>query len=450
MIRTLSNTIRRDRVKFRTPKSVQHIIPIKVIWPDGIAKDETGKFSIMIRFTDINWTVASREIKEKLFLLYCELLNSLDSGATTKITTCNRRLNRADFEKQVMMKMKGDDLDQYREEYNRILLDKATGSNSIVQEKYITITVSKKNIEEARSYFARVTSDLIAKFSRLGSVCTVLDARERLRVYHDFFRSGEETDFYFDITDRMKKGHDFRDYISPDTFENHSDWFKIGNRYGRALVLRDYASYIKDSFVAELTDINRNLMFSIDIVPVPTDEAVKEVEQRLLGVETNITNWQRKQNMNNNFSAVVPYDMELQRREAKEFLDDLTTRDQRMMFGVMALVHTADTLEELDNDTEAILATARKHLCQMAILKYQQLDGMKTAVPFGVRKINAFRTLTTESVAVFIPFRVQEILQEGGTFYGINAISKNLIIVNRDSMINGNCIILGLQAEVSP
>nr|MBQ4453675.1 ATP-binding protein [Clostridia bacterium] len=443
MIKTLSNTIKQDNVRFKIPRMVQDIIPVKIIWKDGIFMEEKGKFSKMYRFEDINYAVASREDKEMMFFKYSELLNSLDSGATTKITINNKKFNKADFEEQIMMKWCGDHLDDYRREYNRILLEKAMGSDAIFQEKYITVSVVKKNIEEARNYFSRVGSDIISKFNRLGSVCTELDAAERLRIYHDFFRSGEENDYYFDISDKMKKGHDFRDYISPDTFENGTDYFKIGNRYGRVIFLRDYASYIKDSMVTELTDINRNLMFSIDIIPVPTDEAVKEVEQRLLGVETNITNWQRKQNMNNNFSAVVPYDMEQQRRESKEILDDITTRDQRMMFALMTLVHTADSLKELDNDTEAILTTARKHLCQMAVLKYQQLDGLKTALPFGVRKINVFRTLTTESLAVFMPFRVQEIRQRRGVCYGLNAISKNLIIANRDVMMNGNCFILG-------
>ena len=153
--------------------------------------------------------------------------------------------------------------------------------------------------------------------------------------------------------------------------------------------------------VAELCELNRNMMLSVDIIPVPTDEAVREVETVCL-VETNITNWQRKQNQNNNFSAVIPYDLEQQRKESKEFLDDLTTRDQRMMFAVLTMVHTADTKEQLDNDTEALLTTARKHLCQFAVLKYQQMDGLNTALPFGVRKIDALRTLTTESLAVFI------------------------------------------------
>ena len=178
--------------------------------------------------------------------------------------------------------------------------------------------------------------------------------------------------------------------------------------------------------VAEMTDLNRNLMMSIDVIPVPTDEAVREAESRLLGVETNATNWQRRQNANNNFSAQLPYDIEQQRKEMKEFLDDLTTRDQRMMFAVLTMVHTADTKEQLDNDTEALLTTARKHLCQFGILKFQQLDGLNTAMPFGVRKIESFRTLTTESLAVFIPFRVQDICHTNGVYYGQNVISKNI------------------------
>ena len=196
--------------------------------------------------------------------------------------------------------------------------------------------------------------------------------------------------------------------------------------------------------IAELTDLNRNLMLSIDIIPIPTDEAVREVENRLLGVETNITNWQRRQNANNNFSAVVPYDMEQQRKESKEFLDDLTTRDQRMMFAVVTLVHTADTKEQLDADTDTLLTIARKHLCQFATLKYQQMDGLNTVLPIGHRKIHALRTLTTESLAVLMPFRVQEIMDGGGIYCGENAISHNLIMCNKEKLLNPNSFLLGV------
>ena len=311
-----------------------------------------------------------------MFLEYSELLNSLDSGATTKITVNNRRLNKVDFEQTILIPMAEDGLDKYRKEYNKMLLDKATGANSIVQDKYVTVSVCKKNIEEARNYFARVGADLISHFVRLDSRCVELEAEERLRIFHDFYRTGEETAFHFDLKQTMRKGHDFKDFICPDTFEFEKDYFRMDDRYGRVIFLREYAANIKDSMVAELCELNRNMMMSVDIIPVPTDEAVREVENRLLGVETNITNWQRKQNQNNNSSAVIPYDLEQQRKESKEFLDDLTTRDQRMLFAVLTMVHTAETKEQLDNDTEALLTTARKHLCQFAVLKYQQIDGL--------------------------------------------------------------------------
>jgi hypothetical protein len=446
MIKTLQKIMKQDKERFVVPRGVQQAIPIRTIWPDGIFR-VGNKFSKSFRFEDINYAVASKEDKEAMFLSYSELLNSFDSGATTKITINNRRLNKADFESSILIPLKYDGLDEYRREYNQMLMDKATGANSIVQDKYVTVSVAKKNIEEARNYFSRIGTDLITHFSRLGSKCVELYAIDRLRILHDFFRAGEETDFRFDLSDTMRKGHDFKDYICPDTFEFERDHFRMGNKYGRVIFLREFASYIKDSMVSELCGLNRNMMLSLDIIPIPTDEAVREVENRLLGVETNITNWQRRQNQNNNFSAVVPYDMEQQRKESKEFLDDLTTRDQRMMFAVLTMVHIADSKEQLDSDTETLFTTARKHLCQFSTLTFQQMDGLNTALPYGLRKIDAIRTLTTESTAVFIPFRAQEISHSGGIYYGQNVISKNMIIANRKLLLNGNSFILGVSGS---
>ncbi|NBJ16990.1 MAG: DUF87 domain-containing protein [Dehalobacter sp. 4CP] len=446
MIKTLKKIIKQDKEKFVIPKGIQQAIPIKAVWPDGIFK-AGNKFSKSFRFTDINYAVASKEDKEAMFLSYSELLNSLDSGATTKITINNRRLNKTDFENSILIPLKDDGLDEYRGEYNRMLLDKATGVSNIVQDKYVTVSVLKKNIDEARNYFSRIGADLVTHFSHLGSKCVELDAGDRLRILHDFFRPGEETDFRFDLIETMRKGHDFKDYICPDTFEFEKDHFRMGGKFGRVIFLREYASYIKDSMVSELCDLNRSMMLSLDIIPIPTDEAVREVENRLLGVETNITNWQRRQNQNNNFSAVVPYDMEQQRKESKEFLDDLTTRDQRMMFAVLTMVHVADSKVQLDSDTETLLTTARKHLCQFAALTFQQMDGLSTVLPLGLRKIQAIRTLTTESTAVFIPFRAQEISHSGGIYYGQNVISKNMIIANRKCLLNGNSFVLGVSGS---
>jgi len=444
MVRTLSNIIKQDKEKFVIPKSVQQAIPIQTIWKDGIFKVGRNKFSRTFKFQDINYEVASRDDKKTMFLGYSEILNSFDSGATTKITINNRKLNREDFEKAILIPLQNDELDVYRKEYNAMLLERATGANSMVQEKYVTVSAYKKNIEEARTYFTRIGAELTGHFARLGSKCTEMDATDKLRALHDFYRTGEETGFHFDMAETMRKGHNFKDFICPDTFEFEKDYFRMGNRYGRVLFLREYASYIKDNMIAEMTELSRNLMLSIDIIPIPTDEAVREVENRLLGVETNITNWQRRQNANNNFSAVVPYDMEQQRKESKEFLDDLTTRDQRMMFVVLTLVHTAETKEQLDSDTDTLLSIGRKHLCQFSILKYQQMDGLNTVLPIGHRKIHALRTLTTESLAVLMPFRVQEIMDDGGIYCGENAISHNLIMCNRANLLNPNSFLLGI------
>lgn len=446
-MKTLNKIFKLDKEKFVVPKSSQDIIPIKALWEDGIFLIGNNKYSKSYKFIDINYAVASREDKESMFLDYSELLNSLDSGATTKITINNRRINKIDFEKTILLDMENDELDKYRKEYNQMLIDQAKNANEIIQEKIITISVYKRSIEEARNYFSRAGADLMNHFNNLGSKCIELDTKERLRMLHDFYRTGEETSFNFELSKTMRKGHNFKDYICPDTVEFENDYLKIGERYARVLFLKEYASYIKDSMVTELTELNKNMMLSIDVIPIPMDEAVKEAENRRLGIETNITNWQRKQNANNNFSAIIPYDMEQMRNESKEFLDDLTTRDQRMFLSVLTMVITANSKKELDNDTETVMQTARKSLCQLGILKFQQLDGLNTVLPIGVRKIDALRTLTTESLAVFMPFKVQEIRHENGIFYGQNVISKNMIIADRKQLLNGNSFILGVSGS---
>lgn len=196
MIKTLNNIFKQDKEKFVVPKGVQDCIPVMVIYDDGIFKVGKDKYSKSFKFTDINYAVASREDKEGMFLEYSELLNSLDSGATTKITINNRRLNRLDFEKTILIPETGDNLDEYREEYNKMLLEKATGANSTVQDKYVTISINKKNVDDARTYFARVGADLIAHFNRLGSKCVEMETDKRLRIIHDFFRVGEESAYH--------------------------------------------------------------------------------------------------------------------------------------------------------------------------------------------------------------------------------------------------------------
>ena len=394
---------------------------------------------------DINYAIASKEEKIGLFLDYGDLLNSFDSSVMVKITVNNHKIDLHKFKEDILIPFKEDGLDEYRKEYNEMLLDKLKESDDIVQEKYLTLTVFKNNVEEARSYFSRIGTELSSHFAKLGSGCIELNLEERLKILHDFYRS-DESEFNFDMKDNMRKGHSFKDLICPLAPEFKHKYFKLDDKYGRVLYLSNYPRFIKDSIVSELCNLNKNMMYSMDLISIPTDEAVKEIERKLLGVNTNITNWQRRQNANNNFSAVIPYDMEMQREECKEFLDDLTIRDQRMMLCNITIVHLADSKEELDNDTELLKSVARKFMCDLSILYFssRQLDGLCTALPIGLNRLNIIRTLLTESASVFIPFRAQEIADKGGIWYGQNAITNNPIFCNKECLQNPNAFVLGV------
>lgn len=443
MRKTLAAANRSERTGFKIPRSVQQSIPIQRVYRDGIWQ-VNGKYSQTWRFSDINYSLASYEDQRDMFTAYCGVLNSLPTDAVTKITIHNRRLNSSDFQHSVLMRECGDDLDKYRREYNRVLTEKAAASNNLIQDKYITVSVARKSAEEARAFFHRVDADLSKNLGRLDSGAKILDTYERLRIFHDFFRPGEEQFYKFDLDGTMRLGHSFKDYIAPDGMKFLSDHFELGGKVGRVLFMRGYSSYIKDDMITGMADFPRTLVLSIDLLPVPTDEAVRDVQSQIMGIESDITRWQQRQNARNNFTATVPYELEQQRAETKEFLDDLSTRDQRMVYANVTLLHMADTLEQLNADTETLLS---KSLCDFSILRYQQEDGLNTALPYGLRSIDVTRTLTTEAAASLMPFRVQEIQDMGGIYCGINAVSKNLLICNRKNLLNPHGFILGVSGS---
>ena len=432
-----------EREKLTIPRSVQQSIPIRTMFKDGVWQ-VGNRYSKTWRFSDINYSAASHDDQVRMFVDYCGLLNSLSPDSVAKITINNRKLNPVEFRDTMLMKLQGDELDGYRREYNDLLTSQAQLSHGIVSDRYITTSTVKKNVDEARAYLSRAGTDLAANFGKLSSKTADLGNVGRLRILHDFFRAGQEQHFRFNLSETVKKGHSFKDFICPDGLEFKADHFIMGEKWGRVLFLKEYPSFLRDTMVNELVGLPRNLMLSIDVMPIPTDEAVKEMQKRILAVETDITRWQQKQNMANNFSVEPPYELSQMREETKEFLDDLTSRDQRMMFALLTIVHLADSKEQLDADTEALQSIGRKHLCQITTLKYQQEDGLATVLPYGLSRIEAVRTLTTESTAVLNPFSTQEIMHTGGLYQGINAISKNLIMVDRGKLLGPHGFVLGV------
>ena len=304
----------------------------------------------------------------------------------------------------------------------------AASNNNVVQERYLTINAHKRSVDEARAYFQRMGGEVTARLGQLSS------------------HKVDPAFYWMPIPARILVCI-FLYLPFLQGLEFYADFFKSDVRWGRVLYLQDYASFIKDDFIMELCELDRSMMVSIDILPVPTDEAVRELQNKLLGVETNVANWQRRQNNANNYTANVPYDMQLQRKETTEFLNDLTERDQRMMYGLVTVVHLAGTKEQLDADTESLLAVGRKHLCQLSTLHWQQRDGLDTVLPYGVRRIHALRTLTTESVAVLMPFKAQELNHTNGIYYGQNAVSGNMIRIDRAQLLNGHSFRLGVSGS---
>lgn len=443
-MKTLKTIIKREKEKFVIPKSVQDVIPIKAVYKDGIFLLSNNNYSKTFKFTDINYHIASDEEKKELMQGYWSVINSFGAGVTIKLTINNHKLDRAEFEKSILIPLRYDGLDNYRQEYNEMLLDKANLSNCIVQDKYFTVTVSKKSVEDARAFFNRVGNDLTARLSRIGSKCEPLTADDKLRIFHNFYRVGNEQNYNLDFEQLMNNGCDIRDYICPDSMDLESDYMKINEEYCRTIFLRNYGTFVDDNTISDLTSINRNLMLSVDFIPIPTGEATKEVDKVLLGIQTDKANFNRKQVQNNNFGA-TNYDLEQRESEILEIKNDMRNRDQRLYETLITMVITADTKQELDNVTETVFAkVADSSTNQFATLRYQQLDGLNTVLPFGTRKINCFRTLTTESLAAFMPFNAQEMQHKKGTYYGQNAISNNMIFINRHKLLNGNCIVLGV------
>jgi len=446
MIKTLKLAKLAQRERFFIPRSVQRSIPIKRMYRDDIwmiAK----LFTRTWRFTDINYAVAGYDDQKEMFLTYCAVLNSLPIEAMAKITIYNRRYNQQEFERVMLMERRGDALDKYRYELNGIIGRSIDGNNNLIQDKFITVSAAKRGIEEARTFFGRVDTDLSKNFSALSSKLSPMDNAERLRILHDIFNPGSEQFFHFDMDETVRRGHDFRDAVCPDSMEFKPRYFTCGDKFGRVLVLQTYASYLKDVLVKELTDFPRNLVLSIDILPVPMDESVKDAQSRILAIDSDITRWQQKQNAHNNFSARIPYELELLRNEATEFMDDLTTRDQHMMFATVTLAHFADSLEELDADTQTLISIGRTKSCEFGVLGFQQEEGLNTVLPYGLQKLDAMRTLTTECAAALMPFKVQEISDAGGAYCGVNPLSKKPIFCNRKRLQNPHGFILGVSGS---
>ncbi|MDE5985360.1 MAG: ATP-binding protein [Eubacterium sp.] len=448
MTKTLKNVRKNDKEKLKSIKFVQDSIPLEQFYDDGIfliqsIHKKLNKYSATFQIRDVSYLTLSDEMQRQLFLAWAAVLNVLDPGATNKLSVIKHKIGTSTIER-FKMHNKNPNYAALQKEYNKIIAQKALQGNGMVQEVYLTISVNKKDYQAARNFFLRTVSTLQTQLVKLGSACEMLNGKARLELLHDIYRGDKENEPEFDLSQTLIRGSSAKDFIAPESMEFENDYFKMGSLYGRALVLHNYPTYLKDSIVSDLCDINSRLIWSMDIIPVPTDEAVNEAEKRATSVEANISKWFQKQYNNKNYAAEPPYDLKQQREQAQEYLTDLTERDQHLMYAVVTMVHFAESKQQLDDDTESIMASARTARCRLNILRWQQLDGLNTALPLGVRRIEDIMTLTTEGIAGFIPFKSMEMQEENGFCFGQNQISKNLITINPKNRQSFNSVLLGV------
>lgn len=455
-----SNTSKSKKKKatLKIPKTVQQSIPYVAVYEDsGIIEIEDGVFSKAYLLKDINYQIAKMQDQEEMFIRYGEFLNSFDSSVRFQIVIINKNMDQEEFEVKTLLKPRYDKYDELRDEYNEMLLNKIReGRNNMTKEKYLIVAVAEKTYDAARNRFLHLDVDISTNVKKIGGSDAVpLTTIERLETLYDVYNVGREGMFgakiqkhgqeveYFTFENMRKLGLTTKDCIAPSIVEFKRDHMIIGEKYARALFLKDLPSYLADTILADLTNLNSNMVTSIQYTSVPAEKALKIVRNQMININANMIERQKKASKSGYGIELISPELQKAQEEANELLQDLTSKNQKMFLINLVIVHFADSLEELNADTDSVQTVARRSLCEIKKLLGQQENGFATALPLCNNKLAIERTLTTESVSVFMPFVSQELLQAGGMYYGLNSVSRNLLLINRTLGKNMNGFIFG-------
>ena len=428
---------------YKTPKSIQQTIEIMKVAENGIFEVARNRFSKCYRFQDINYTTTNETEQIDIFERYCKFLNSLD--VSFKITINNRNKDMEQVRDYVFLQKKDDGYNGLRKIYNDIMEQKIhEGRQGIEQERYLTITIERKNFEEAKAQFATIEAPVHKAFGELGAEIVPLSGNERIKVLYDYYHLGDENSFDFDIRDAKKVGADFRNDLCNGMIQFYPDYFKDEKKFCRALFIKKYPSSLSDRFLNEITSLPVHSIASIDVVPIPKDMTTKILQKKYLGIESDIIKQQRVRNRNNDFSSEISYNKRIEKKEIEEIMDDVRENDQCLYYVSVTVILMADTKEELDSMTETVETIGKRNSVTIEEHYLKQRESLNTALPIGVRQVETMRTMLTQSLAVLMPFNVQELNDKQGCYYGINQVSKNINIGNRKKLINGNGFVFGV------
>lgn len=428
---------------YKAPKSIQETIEIMKVAENGIFEVARNRFSKCYRFQDINYTTTNEIEQIDIFERYCKFLNSLD--VSFKITINNKNKDMEQVRDFVFLQDMDDGFNHFRKAYNDIMERKIhEGRQGIEQERYLTITIERKNFEEAKAQFATIEASIHKAFNELGAEIVPLTGNERIKVLHDFYHLGEENSFDFDIKTARKVGADFRNDLCNKMMQFYPDYFKDEKKFCRALFIKKYPSSLSDRFLNEITSLPVHSITSIDVVPIPKDMTTKVLQKKYLGIESDIIKQQRVRNKNNDFSSEISYNKRIEKKEIEEIMDDVRENDQCLYYVAVTIILMADSKEELDSMTETVETIGKRNSVTIEEHYLKQREALNTALPIGVRQVETMRTMLTQSLAVLMPFNVQELNDGCDCYYGINQVSKNINIGNRKKLINGNGFVFGV------
>ena len=435
--------------KQEAPKemSAQDSIPFERMFPDGICRVKDGYYTKTIQFTDINYQLAQQEDKTAIFEEWCSFLNFFDSSISFELTFLNCSTDAKAFARWIRIPFKKDRYNSVRSEYSGMLKEQMErGNNGLTKTKYITFGLYANSMKEAKPKLIHVEIDLLNNFKRIGVQARLLNGRERLSLMHQIFHLDGQEKFIFDWKNLVPTGTSVKDYIAPSAFAfNRNRTFQMGNVHGAMSFLAITASDVSDRMLADFLNMESSQIVTMHIRSIDQNAAIKTVKHKITELDRSKIEEQKKAVRSGYDMDIIPSDLATYGRDAKELLKELQSQNERMFLVTFLIMNTGATEQELENNVFQANSIAQKHNCNLIRLDFQQEQGLMSSLPLAYNQIEIERGLTTSSTAIFVPFTTQELFQksEGSLYYGLNALSNNLIMVDRKELKNPNGLILG-------
>lgn len=446
----------KERVRAsKVPKSVQDSIPYIQVYPNGIIEGTPGYFSKSYQLEDVDFKTAADNIEELIFDTFGQLINTFDAKMCVQFTINNQKINKKEFEKKILTRLQGDALDELREENNQILRDKLKeGRSNMKHVKYMTVCIESDSIDSVISQFSQLDTELSSTIKKVsGGETEPLTLLQRLELLYDLLNRDSDTTFYqkngegnesFNFKTMQKRGLTTKDCIAPMSIEFGKNYMKLGKKFARVLSLNTLPTKLSTDMLADVSELPLDMVTSINLQPIDPEQASKLVQRQLTKTKKDVMEAQKTAAKNGYSPDLIPEKTKNAYENAQIMMDDITHGDQKMFLTNVLVMHYADSKKDLDRDTKAIQQSVEKHFCKFKMLSTMQELGFRDVLPLCNMELGINHLLTTTEASVFLPYTTRELLQEDGFYYGLNAISKNMIIYNRKSAVNSNGIILGM------